>query len=453
MKNHIIIGSSAVAIGAILQLQKNDPNSKITCITKSSYHPYNTCFLAQYLDGRKKKEELLFDAKLFLTHNTSFIKNKTVIKINPIKQTITLNSGEEIFFDTLTLGIGTDNFTPNFIGPKNIEGISFFKTLEDADYILNQIKTQNIKNVTIVGTGLVGMEVAESLANLGLQINLIGRTDHVMTKLFDEQASTIIEKNLDKKKINFYKNSQLLEVFEKNNKINSIKIRSKYPNGITPVDETITPSASSHMQGSNISELEPETIPSLSSSRMRGSSLTESTPETIIKTDLLIFATGNTPNLPLAKDAKIVTEENGIIINEYFQTNFKNIYAGGDVCLVKNALNDSKIQSCTWPDAIIHGINIANSITSMAKPYLGILISFNSEIFNTKFAICGNYLSNENKNHKIITKIEGNVYKKFVIQNDKLIGFLLLGDNLKSGIYRKMILDQTIITEKISSSF
>ncbi|HBS47887.1 TPA: hypothetical protein DEO28_00975 [Candidatus Dependentiae bacterium] len=397
MKTHIVIGSSAVGISVLSQLRKLDANSKIICITKSQFYPYNTCLLADYLTGEKTLEDITIkDEKFFTESKIEYLKNSNVTNIDTKNKFVILQNNQKIFFDTLTLGVGANNIIPSNVNIQENIGIFFFKTLEDTNHILQFIKKENCTTATVLGTGLVGMEIAESLSKLGLKVNLIGRSNQLMSKLLDNDAAEIIEKKLQNKNITFYKNETLEDVTCENNKIKKVKLQN---------NQTIS-------------------------------------------TDLLIIASGSAPNLDLAQNSGIEICEKGIVVDQFFQTNIKDIYAAGDAIAVKDILSGNIISSCTWPDAIMQGILIANSITNKRKEYKGALISFSSKIFETYFASCGQ-IANTPSNFKHIVKSDGiNYYRKFLLHENKLKGFLILNNNpINFGIYRKMILDQKEISE------
>ncbi|MCF7799772.1 FAD-dependent oxidoreductase [Candidatus Babeliales bacterium] len=372
---YLIIGASAAGIACASKLRDLDKESEIVVISDQKNLPYNKCILADYLAGNISQDRLFFKKQNFFQDNKiNLLLSTKVIKIEPDKNKILTKSGQEFFYDKLFLGLGTRAFVPDIV--QDIANIFTFQTFEDIEKISNFIKNNQVKNATIVGSGLTGLECSDVLSKMGIHVNLVIRSDKIMSKQLDKTGSEFIEKLIKKANINLLKNKTIK------------KINKNF--------------------------------------------LIEFSDNTQIQTDMIIFATGTIANTELALSANIKISEylNGIIVNEFMQTNVENIYAGGDVCVIKNILTNKSMLNHTWPDATMQGFIAAYNMLGENRIYPGVLPTTSSNIFNTSFISCGNIncdILNTNNFCKIIEKRDQAFYHKFIIKNNHLIGFLQLG--------------------------
>jgi nitrite reductase (NADH) large subunit len=396
MKTHIVIGASAAGIGALIGLRQNDTESNIICISEQDSLPYNKCLLADFICQRIETDRLFSKDKNFFEKNKiQLMLSKKVEKILPDKNQIVLEdipfeSSQILTYDTLFLGLGTSAFIPQIELKKN--NFFTFHTLMDARKILNFIKENRVKNATIIGSGLSGVELADAFTSINIKVNLIERGDRVLAFQVDDKGSEIIENELLKNKINLYKKTSVQEIEEQvlsDKKIFILKLSCGEE----------------------------------------------------IKTEMVVFAVGSKPNTEIAKSAGINLEKNQIVTNEKMQTNIANVYAGGDACLVKDIVLGQLVPSCTWPDATMQGMIAGTNMAGAAQLYPGVLTTISSKIFDLQFVNCGHTVNVPNT-AKVDTKIGENFYHKFVTLDSKLIGFLMVGNlqdvgKLKSKIIKK----------------
>jgi NAD(P)H-nitrite reductase large subunit len=158
---------------------------------------------------------------------------------------------------------------------------------------------------------------------------------------------------------------------------------------------------------------------------------------------MVICATGLRPASALATDAGIATHQGGIVVNEHMQTNDPHIYAGGDVIMVKDQVTGTLHASCTWPDAMMQGLFAANAIAGKPRSYPGVMTISTSAFFGVKFATYG--MKNLPQGSTSVIKQGSDFYHQFIIQNDLLIGFVLIGQTQRlSEIKRALLTRQPV---------
>lgn len=277
-KKFVIIGGSAAGATLATNLRRFDDFSEIIIIEKGPDVSYANCSLPYYFSG-----EVESIAELEVTSVEKFKKkyqvdartNEEVIKIHREKKSIQIKNlltGKvyEEDYDYLILASGTSQKMPeDLVSEKSF----FFKNLEDVRKLDDFIKKNKVKNITIIGNGFIGVELAESFKKANYNVNLIGSKDQVLMP-FDEDIVQFIHKEMYDKGINFYLSERAQGVNDQGVVLKSGKL---------------------------------------------------------VKSDLIIIVIGSSPELTLAKDAGLeVGSLKGLKVDEHFKTNDDFIYAIGD---------------------------------------------------------------------------------------------------------------------------
>lgn len=392
---YVIIGSAAVGISAINTLWRLDPDARVLCISDEIETPYNKCFLADYLAGEKKEEQLF--TKL-LHRNVDFALGKTVVSIDRDSKTIYTSDNASVQYDKLLLGTGSTPIIPSISGIEG-EGVFTFHTLRDTHTILDYARRTDCAHVTIMGAGLSGLEAADALRSHNLEVTLVERNERVLHAMADSEASLFIQEKMIQEGIQFL--------------------------SLTSIEAIM------HTDG-----------------RVSGVQLSDGS---YIKTDMIICATGLTPNSQLARDAGLRLIDSSIWVDQYQQTSDEHIYAAGDVVMVRDQLSGRLVRSCTWPDAMHQGIIAAHAMSDNRKPYPGILMVTHSAFFGVQFAACG-YDSNFLKGDGTTTvSCKGNPdeYCKMFVKEGVPRGFIMIGHSLPQlGSLRRSVATQQPYTPK-----
>lgn len=398
-KTHIIIGTSAAGIGVLNKLRALDPQSTIICISDEKEFPYNKCFLADFCAGSKSLEAVRTKNEQFFKDNRIDLRlGLKVVAIKRDEKKIELSGGTHLAYDTLFLGLGsgpvkppiTCSFNKQFLlNDREVDtrslGLFTFHTLVDITNILNYLKKESSSNVIIVGAGLSGLECADALLNLGLNISVIDSHDQVLARQVDRQGSALIEQCMKQKNVSLIKNDRIKEIVGAE-KVSSVTLES-------------------------------------------GNEL---------KANAVIFATGLHPRTQLAQQAGIELSNGYIVTNEFLQTNDPSIFAGGDCILVKDQLTGDYVPSCTWSDAMLQGLIAAHGISGIQRSYPGTTIITSSTFFGIQFVTCGP-VTKSGEYQEVITT-GGDYYHKFLVHDEYLKGFLLVGHVNDAPRLKKLIL-------------
>lgn len=109
-----------------------------------------------------------------------------------------LESGEERFlnYDKLLIATGSKPFVPPIRGVE-LEGVFTFWTLKDADDLLSYIRRENCKNAVVVGAGPIGLEVAQSLKEMGLEVAVFELMERILPGVADFEVAEFVKKEYE----------------------------------------------------------------------------------------------------------------------------------------------------------------------------------------------------------------------------------------------------------------
>lgn len=310
----IIIGGVALGASCAARLKRLRPLDEVIIIEKGKYPSFANCGLPYFLSGEIKDTSDLIVTDVQTLKNKYGIDvriNHEVINVFPnlnkieVKNLLT-NETFELSYDNLVLAMGAKEID---LGYKNIDNVYFLRTIDDAARLKDRLKT--IKEITVVGGGFIGLEAIDNILKMNVKVNLIEAKDHLSN--LDKDMATFLKKILINKGVNLYLNEKLLNI-------------------TTNQDKT----------------------------------LTIKTNKSIIKSEAVLLSIGVKSNVDLIRNSAIELDEfNAIKVNDKLQTNFKNIYAGGDLITNKCVVNDEYIYSPLAGFANKHGRIIANNIANL----------------------------------------------------------------------------------------
>jgi len=387
-KTHIIIGASAAGIGAVNKLRQLDPESHIICISDEVESPYNKCMLADYLSGIKEEQQVYtLTAEQAKQKNITLMLGSRVTQLVPEKKQIVFADGNHQTYDTLLLGVGTSPIIPTLEGADRLRGIFTFHRLRDIQSILTYIKSHAVKKAVVVGSGLSGLECADALLQFNIDVSIVEMRDQVLSSLINKTASSFIEQKMMSHNIALYVNQKVEKIIDQNGRVGGVGLASGQ----------------------------------------------------LLDADMLVFAVGLKPNIELAQQAGIALHPQGILTDDYMCTSIPSIYAAGDIVVVKDQLSGQLVPSRMWPDAMLQGLVAACNMALQPRAYPGISSIVSSSFFGIKFVSCGPVL-NPSVDCQIRIHQSDDFYHLFLIADNCLKGFLLVGNTAKMGMLRQAVM-------------
>ncbi|MBS7658636.1 MAG: FAD-dependent oxidoreductase [Candidatus Bathyarchaeia archaeon] len=386
----VIIGNGPSGVKAAETIRKIDDKSELILISEEKYSFYFRRNLPWFIAGKFTEEKLTAKKpEFYIKNDINQILGKTVEKVLIKEKEILLNSGEKIKYDKLLIASGAAPITGAWM-TLNLKGIFTLRTLDDAKAIKEYMG--KVEEVVIVGGGLLGLNMAEVFSEKGFKVHILQRGSKLSPQMFDFEVSNFIKSKLEEKNVEVNLNEELVEI--------------KGKNGI-------------------ISEIE--------TSKGRR-----------ISCQLLLIAIGVMPAIKFLKETEIKTDR-GVLTNEYMETNVQNVYAAGDAAQIYNPLKNQYLIYTSWASALEQGETAGfNMVTQQCKKrYIGVPSNIEF-IFGIPIASIGSPNPTEETKHKLLLKNElsKGLYLKFVLENEKVVGSLIVGKIEKVDLIKELIKQQ-----------
>ena len=285
----LIVGGVATGMSAATRLRRLDEHAEITVYEKSGNVSYANCGLPYYLSGViDSRAALLLQTPKSLKDrfNLDVQVNSEVLSIDLANKTIRVRNTEAGVehtdsYDKLIIATGA---RPRLLEVPGGERAIPLRNIEDVDRIRANMDDSSEKTAVIVGSGFIGIEVAENLHEANYKIHLVNSSKQVMGT-FDSEIAEPLQKAIDNAGITMHL---------------GVTVKEVTPTSVVLTDGQVLPAA------------------------------------------LVINAAGITPEVTLAKDAGLtIGETGGIWVDENHRTSDANVYAGGDAAQKQNFLSDN----------------------------------------------------------------------------------------------------------------
>ena len=342
--NYLIIGGVAGGATVAARLRRMDEKANIILFERGKYVSYANCGLPYYIGDTINNREKLFvqTAKGFTDRFRIDIRTEQeVTAIRPDKKEVeikNLSTGETYTetYDKLVLSPGAEPLRPSIegIGSKKIFTL---RNVPDTDTIKNYVNTENPKRAIVVGGGFIGLEMAENLHDLGIQVDVVEMANQVMAPL-DFSMAAIVHRQLTDKGVGLHLEDGVSRFEEKDGGV-TVHLRS----------------------GKQIA------------------------------TDMVLLSIGVRPETKLAKDAGLaIGERGGITVNDYMQTSDANIYALGDAVEVRHLVTGQPALIPLAGPANKQGRIVADNIVfGNKKKYPGSIGTSIAKVFDLTVAAAG----------------------------------------------------------------
>lgn len=291
MSKIIIVGGVAGGATALSRLRRLDENAEILLLEKGEYVSFANCGLPYYIGGVIKNRESLF------VSNIKSIEGKYAVQIRNFSEVLRIDSankrvlvrdlkkGTEYYegYDKLLLSTGSHPFVPPMEGAQGANVFPLW-TIPDTDKIYSYLQSQQPKKAVVAGGGFVGIEMAENLAERGMDVTLVEFAPQILPPL-DPDMAKIVENHVRAKGIRLLLNTAVKGIGEEGRRV---------------------------LLGDGES----------------------------LDTDMVILSLGVRPNTGFLKDSGItLNERGGVLVNERMETSVKDIYAIGDMIAVHNGVS------------------------------------------------------------------------------------------------------------------
>lgn len=373
-KNLIAIGNGMVGHKFLELMIAKGATTKWNIITfcEEPRVAYDRVNLSGYFSGKTAADLSLVEPGLYQENNIQIHIGDKAVAINRQEKTVTSANGVTVAYDKLVLATGSYPFVPPIKG-KDTAGTFVYRTIEDLEAISTYAK--NCQVGVVVGGGLLGLEAANALQNMGLDTHVVEFAPRLMPVQIDDAGGNLLKSKIEALGVSVHTSKSTTEIVSKDGKV----VKMLFADG---------------------SEL---------------------------ATDMIVFSAGIRPRDEIAKQCGLeIGERGGIIINDSCQTSDLDIYAIGEC-----ALHQNRIYGLVAPGYKMAGVVVDILTNSTETAFTGADMSAKLKLLGVDVASFGDAFAKTPgaKEFAITDTIQG-VYKKLVLNEDgkRLLGGILVGD-------------------------
>ncbi|WP_299437241.1 nitrite reductase large subunit NirB [uncultured Aquimarina sp.] len=380
MKKVVVIGNGMVGYKFCEKFVASEKftDYKLIVFGEEPRRAYDRVHLSEFYAGKTAEDLSMSAANWYEDNNIDLHVSEMITEINRENKTVANHRGDTYTYDYLVLATGSSAFVPPIAGVEK-EGVFVYRTIEDleaTEAYAKKLKAQGKTEAAVLGGGLLGLEAANAVKNLGLNAHVVEFAPRLMPRQLDKSASDMLQSKIESMglKVHLSKQTQCLQ-------------GEKSIEGLQYVDNTE------------------------------------------LKVDMLVVSAGIRPRDEVARECGLeIGTRGGIVVNQKMQTSDENIFAIGECALL-----NSMIYGLVAPGYDMAEVAMQQITGSDAKMPEYIDMSTQLKLIGTEVASFGDALNEAKEEIDEITyeNKRSGIYKKINVSKDgkKLLGGILIGDS------------------------
>lgn len=391
----VLIGNGMAGVRCIEEILKLAPDAYEITIFGGEPHPnYNRIMLSKVLQGDTQiKDITINDWQWYKDNGITLYSGDPVTHIDIHKRKVISANGVAVEYDRLILATGSLPFMLPLPGA-DLPGVTAFRDIKDCNTMMEA--SRKYKKAIVIGGGLLGLEAARGLLNLGMEVDVVHLFHHLMDRQLDIESAQMLKKELEKQGMRF--------LLEKNS----------------------------------------ERI--LGRKRVEGLQFKDGTK---VAADLIVVAVGVRPNTKLAQESGIEVNR-AIVVNDQMETNIPGVYAVGE-CAEHRGITYGLVAPLYEQGKVL-----AKSICGLAEEgYQGSILYSQLKVSGVEVFSAGEIRDSEvAATMKVVDGIRG-TYKKITVQDNRIVGAVLFGDSSEGNkllSYIKQGSNVSVLDEQSSSA-
>lgn len=384
----VLVGNGMAGIGTIEQILKLGGAYDITVFGSEPHPNYNRIMLSYVLEGSKTIDDIILnDWNWYEDNNITLHTGTTVTRIDEETHQVITDSGMAVPYDKVIIATGSNSFILPIPGSDK-EGVVGFRDIADCDAML--AAAQQYKKAAVIGGGLLGLEAAKGLVNLGMDVTVVHLMEDLMERQLDRNASSMLQAELERQGVKFAMGKQTVEL--------------------------------------------------TGEQRVNGLSFSDGT---FLEADFVVMAVGIKPNVTVAKESGI-TVNRGIVVDDYLQTSMPNVYSIGECAEHRGVCYG--LVAPLFEQGMVLAKHLCGSET---LPYEGSVVSTKLKISGVDVFSAGEFM--ETPEHTVISSKDEwkRTYKKILLKNNVIVGAVLFGDVTESANLQKLVKQGSLMTDEI----
>jgi 3-phenylpropionate/trans-cinnamate dioxygenase ferredoxin reductase subunit len=378
----VIVGTGQAGFQTAASLRSEGYADPITLIGEEPHIPYNRPPLSKgFVLGTQDAESIeLRPVNFYKTHQINLLCGERVVGISRAEKQIEIASGGNLSYDSLVLAVGASNRRLPVPGG-DLEGVLYLRSLAEAIFIKKRIEES--QRIVVVGGGFIGLELAAVASALGKSVTVIEALPRVMARVVAPIISEFFRELHTSRNVKILCGTTVKEIRGANGYVN----------------EVVVSDGSVH------------------------------------SADLVLVGIGVVPNIELARDASLAIS-NGIAVNEYLETEDKNIFAIGDCAEYPNSFAGGRVRLESVQNAADQAQCVAKTIAGHRTKYNS-LPWFWTDQYEIKLQMAGISAGHD----RVVTRgnAEARKLSVFYFRNGKLIAVDSINRPVDHMIGRKLI--------------
>jgi nitrite reductase (NADH) large subunit len=373
-KNLVVVGNGMVGHKFLEEIIATSANTSWNIITfcEEPRVAYDRVNLSGYFSGKTAADLTLVTPGFYQENDINIHIGDRAIEIDRQQKVVHSANGLAINYDKLVLATGSYPFVPPIKGKESL-GTFVYRTIEDLEGMSAYAK--NCQTGVVIGGGLLGLECANALKNMGLKTHVVEFAPRLMPMQIDDTGGNVLRSKIAELGVSIHTNKSTTEIVSIDGKVNKMTFAD-------------------------------------------GSEL---------QTDMIVFSAGIRPRDEIAVECNLeVGNRGGIVINEHCQTSDPDIYAIGECALYQNRIYGLVAPGYTMASVVARVLNNIPDST-----FVGADMSTKLKLLGVDVASFGDAFAQTADAKEIaITDTIAGVYKKLVVNSDgsRLLGGILVGD-------------------------
>ncbi len=380
----VLVGNGMAGVRALEELLKIAPDLYDITVFGAEPHPnYNRILLSPVLAGEQTLDEIVLNPlSWYAEQGIRLHTGKKVVRIDRVRRCVVADDGTEAEYDRLLLATGSTPFIPPLPG-KDLAGVLAYRDIADTQAMIDA--AARYQHAVVIGGGLLGLEAANGLMQRGMQVSVVHLMPWLMDRQLDETAGGLLRQSLQDRGIRFElgAHTQAL-IADKDGRVMAVQFKDGRE----------------------------------------------------IPADLVVMAAGIRPSTALAESAGLHCNR-GIVVSDTLQTvTDPRIYAVGE-CAAHRGIAYGLVAPL-FEQGKVCATHLAQFGIGR---YTGSQVSTKLKVTGIDLFSAGDFMGGDGTEQIVMSDPYGGVYKKLVIQGDKLVGACLYGDTVDGSWYFKLIRD------------
>ncbi|GAB3397048.1 nitrite reductase large subunit NirB [Massilia agilis] len=386
----IVIGHGMVGHKFVETLASSMPAAQLTVLCEEPRPAYDRVHLSEYFAGRSADELTLVAPGFFERHNIALKLNARAAAIDRVAKTVRLASGAVLGYDKLVLATGSSPFVPPIPGRERADCF-VYRTIEDLEAM--QECGARSRSGVVVGGGLLGLECAKALRDMGLSAHVVEFAPRLMAVQVDDPGARVLRGRIEELGVTVHTHKNTQEIVDGD----QARHRMRFADG------------------------------------------------THLETDMIVFSAGIRPRDELARAAGLATgPRGGVAIDDRCLTSDTDIYAIGE-CAAWNG----QLFGLVAPGYDM-ARTAARHLAGQAAAFTGAGLSTKLKLLGVDVASIGDAHGStpDSRSYQFLDERK-QVYKKIVVSGcgKRLLGAVLVGDAGEYGTLLQAMLNQTELPE------